>query len=181
MTLAEVLRVPEKQWVDLVPLNVLSVGAPKPNRFGFEQPVMVSDGTRTLKITLNTKFEDGLLGSNELGQMNWRLKWWGRDQNIQGYPLKAKTMTATPQPASLPVVAQSLPTQPTFKQEAEQWNFEDKEKEKSLQIIRQCCIKAAAAVFQGTSATENVICEYASVFESYVITGQVPVGDDIPL
>ena len=58
---------------------------------------------------------------------------------------------------------------------------EDKEKERGIQIIRQCCIKAAAAAFQGTSASENIICEYASIFESYVLTGQVPVGEEVPI
>lgn len=168
MNLAEILKVPEKQWVDNVTLEVVDVSQDTIGKYGYEQDIQVSDGLKTMTLKLQVNSKDPILALDHRGQMSFRIKWFNSQggPKIVGYPTGSKK-PITPlrlKPQVAPPIPQKEPTQ--FQQETKQWETEEKAEERHIKQIRADCIQAACTLHQGEKMI-NII-KVAKEFERYV-------------
>ncbi len=127
MLLSEVMNLPEKQWcpdINPVVATLTVVGAFKQDQYGYKQPVQLKDDAGvSSEVTVQTKYEDGLMNEGMIGtKARWRCKWYGsqRGNKIVGYCLdkmqNAEHSTALPSQLSPPQVPQPQQAPPAAPQ-----------------------------------------------------------------
>lgn len=109
MRLSDVLLLPEKTYTDKnngVQSKILSVEEPPRFNNGYYNQYITLQGLDNTKATIehSSQKPDSMLNQSHVGKdSTWRLKWWGKKQNLSGYPLFAiqgeGSMTAQPAPA----------------------------------------------------------------------------------
>ena len=123
MNLNDVFNLPEKQWTPKgmeVTATVKTIAPAQENgQYGWKQKVMLVDATGAAVImTVQSKFEDGLIRHDEIGKtMQWMAKWYaGRESKVLcGY-------TTSPRDTSKPDVAPPPPDNRTKLDNTPDWD-----------------------------------------------------------
>ena len=152
MNLIDVFNLPEKTWTpkdNQVAASILSVGQPKNDQYGYKQPIVLTDITgASQELTVQTKYDDGLIQSNEVGQAKmWICKWYqGKfGKKLVGYTTTKRPITPQSQQGCQQAV--QPPRQPAAQLDAAAANYAEEKKQTATGMVRHGVVCAATVSY----------------------------------
>lgn len=186
MLIADVFALPEKQWTpkdNQVSASILSVGQPKTDQYGFKQDVVLTDNTSGVSqnMTVQTKYEDGLIQSNEVGQSKmWIMKWYQSRGGkwMVGYTTTKRNVIkqahyGTQQPQQGVQQGAQPPRQPAAQLDAAADNYAREANAKAEGMVRHGVTCAAIESKQIIISAESPINDL-NYWTQYIMTGKAP-------